>query len=209
MHVVLLGDSIFDNASYVGREPDVIGHLSKSAPDGWGASLLAVDGALVQNVPGQLSRLKDDATHLVISAGGNNALLNADVLQMRASNAAEVFNSLSNRAVEFEKNYDDMLTAAVSKDLPLAVCTVYFPNFSEPGLQRIAATALSVFNDVIIRLATMRGLPVLDLRLVCSEPDDYANEIEPSGKGGLKIAESIVRMMSQHDFSRKVTQIYF
>jgi hypothetical protein len=33
---------------------------------------------------------------------------------------------------------------------------------------------------------------VIDLRLICSEPADYANPIEPSGPGGQKIARAIV-----------------
>jgi hypothetical protein len=34
---------------------------------------------------------------------------------------------------------------------------------------------------------------VVDLRLVCGEPADYANPIEPSGRGGLKIARAVAR----------------
>jgi hypothetical protein len=52
--------------------------------------------------------------------------------------------------------------------------------------------ALMMFNDVILRTAFERGVPVIDLRLVCTEPSDYANPIEPSGQGGRKIADAIV-----------------
>jgi hypothetical protein len=38
-------------------------------------------------------------------------------------------------------------------------------------------------------------LPAIDLRLVCTEPADYANPIEPSGRGGLKIAGAIARSL--------------
>jgi len=50
-----------------------------------------------------------------------------------------------------------------------------------------------MFNDVILRVAFEHHLPVIDLRLICSEPADYANAIEPSGRGGWKIAEAIAR----------------
>jgi hypothetical protein len=33
---------------------------------------------------------------------------------------------------------------------------------------------------------------VIDLRMVCTEPADYANTIEPSVRGGEKIARAIV-----------------
>lgn len=72
-HIVLLGDSIFDNAAYVRGGLDVITHLRGQIPDGWKASLRAVDGSVVGDVQRQLE-LPDDATHLVISAGGNDAL---------------------------------------------------------------------------------------------------------------------------------------
>jgi hypothetical protein len=34
---------------------------------------------------------------------------------------------------------------------------------------------------------------VIDLRLVCSEKADDASPIEPSGQGGMKIAQAIAR----------------
>jgi len=48
-----------------------------------------------------------------------------------------------------------------------------------------------MFNDVILRCGFERHLAIIDLRLVCNEQTDYANPIEPSGSGGLKIAKAI------------------
>jgi hypothetical protein len=36
---------------------------------------------------------------------------------------------------------------------------------------------------------------VIDLRLICVEPSDYANAIEPSGQGGRKIAQAIAKAL--------------
>jgi hypothetical protein len=207
-HIVLLGDSIFDNRSYVGGEPDVISHLKNMVAPGGRATLMAVDGSLVENVAAQFQERPPDATHLVVSTGGNNAIMNADVLGLRVNSAAEVFESLSNRAGDFEFHYRSMLETVLSADLPTAVCTVYFPNFTDPVFQKLSVAALSVFNDVIIRQAIIHGLPFIDLRLVCSEADDYANEIEPSGKGGKKIAAAIHGLISEHDFSRRRCAAY-
>lgn len=207
--VALLGDSIFDNKIYVGTEPDVRSHLSTLAPSDWNISLRAVDGSLIENVAQQLSGVENEVTHIVISTGGNNVLMNADILQINASHSAEILTAISDRATGFEKSYNSMLSAATSGKSFVAVCTIYFPNFPEPSLQKIAVAALSVFNDAIIRQATLFGLPILDLRLVCNEVDDYANEIEPSGRGGKKIAAAILKMIRAHDFSKATTQIYF
>ena len=42
-HVVLLGDSIFDNAAYVAGGLDVVRQLRQCLPRNWQASLRAVD----------------------------------------------------------------------------------------------------------------------------------------------------------------------
>jgi hypothetical protein len=50
-----------------------------------------------------------------------------------------------------------------------------------------------MFNDLILRVAFEHHASAIDLRLVCNENADYANPIEPSGQGGMKIAKAIVR----------------
>ena len=94
-HVVLLGDSIFDNAAYVGGGPAVIEQLQATLPLGWKATLCAVDGSVTHDVPGQLRRVSADATHLVVSVGGNDALGQSGILSERARSAAEVLGSLA------------------------------------------------------------------------------------------------------------------
>ena len=73
-HLVLIGDSIFDNAAYTRGGPDVVSQVRGLLPPGWEATLLAVDGSTTDHVAGQLGRLPSQATHLVLSVGGNDAL---------------------------------------------------------------------------------------------------------------------------------------
>jgi lysophospholipase L1-like esterase len=191
---VLLGDSIFDNSAYVGGGADVITHLRRILPPGWFASLVAVDGAVISDVARQLPRLPADATHLVLSVGGNDALGHADLLERRASSSPQVLGWLADAAAAFEQRYRELLGALTDRGLPLTVCTIYNGNLG-PEMHRLATTALTVFNDVILRLATEHALSVIELRLVCTEPTDYANPIEPSVRGGEKIARAIVRAL--------------
>jgi lysophospholipase L1-like esterase len=207
VHVVLLGDSVFDNSAYVGGGPDVITHLRRQVPDGWQASLRAFDGSTVEGVQRQLQRLPAGATHLVVSVGGNDALRHAGILGERAHSAAEVFSRLADVADEFRRGYSEMLAAVLGVGLPAAVCTVYYPRFPEPLTQRLAVTALSVFNDVIMLEAAAAGVPLLDLRLVCDEDSDYANPIEPSAAGGEKIAGAVLRLVQQHRFEGR-TEVF-
>ena len=65
---------------------------------------------------------------------------------------------------------------------------------SRPGLlSREARSALSLFNDVICREAMAAGVPVVDLRALLQDEDDYSaiSPIEPSAKGGAKIARAL------------------
>jgi lysophospholipase L1-like esterase len=207
-HVVLLGDSIFDNQAYVGAGPDVVRQLGQLAPDSWEATLLAVDGSVTGGVRRQLDHLPAGATHLVVSAGGNDALGHAGLLEERAASSAEVLARLADIAEQFAEDYRGMLAAVGGTGLPFGVCTVYYPMFTDPLARRLAVTALAVFNDVIIREAFIARVPLVDLRLVCDEPADYANPIEPSAAGGEKIARAIVRLVSEHDFGAGRTQVF-
>lgn len=208
-HITLLGDSIFDNKSYVGGGRDVITHLREQMPDNCKAALAAVDGARADGVAIQLNRVPDDATHLFVSVGGNDALYEADILQMKVSASAEVFNELSNRASAFEERYKRMLDAVLKLKKPTTVCTIYYPRMEEAFAQKISVSALASFNDAIIRQAFAAGLPLIDLRSVCSENADYANSIEPSEAGGAKIARTILQVAGEHNFEAIRTSVYF
>jgi lysophospholipase L1-like esterase len=190
-HVILLGDSIFDNAAYTAGGPDVVSQLRKLLPSGWTATLLAVDGHTSDDVNRQVDKLPKGATHLVLSVGGNDALSHTDFLTRPARSAAEVLTLLANAAGEFEEGYRRLIARLLQAGLPLTVCTIYNGNFPDQDFQRIASTALSSFNDAILRVGFERRLTIIDLRLVCDEPADYANPIEPSSIGGAKIARAI------------------
>jgi lysophospholipase L1-like esterase len=207
-HVILLGDSVFDNAAYVAGGPDVVAHLHKTIPSGWKATLLAVDGATCSGVARQVKDLPALATHLIVSAGGNDALARSDILDASARSVADSLLRLSVIATDFRAEYAAMLQALSATGLPVAVCTIYDPRFSEPLRRELARTALAVINDVILREAAARALPVIDMRLVCDADVDFANPIEPSVEGGAKIAAAIVSLVSQHDFARGRTEIY-
>ena len=196
-HVVLLGDSIFDNGVYVQRgQPDVVAQVRAKLPQGWQATLCAVDGAVTSGVERQLARVPSDASHLVVSVGGNDALRSSSVLREGARSVAEVMTKFADVQEEFARNYRSMLDAILERRLPTALCTIYDARFPDPREQRLVVTSLSIFNDVITREAFARRLPLIDLRLICNEPDDYANPIEPSAKGGDKIAGVIAQVVA-------------
>jgi hypothetical protein len=108
----------------------------------------------------------------------------------------------------FARGYRAMLEAVLARGLPAAICTIYDPRFPDPLRQRVAMAALALFNDIITREAFGRGLPLVDLRLVCAEDADYANPIEPSARGGAKIAGAIAELVTGHDFARRRSGVF-
>jgi lysophospholipase L1-like esterase len=191
-HIVLLGDSIFDNAAYVAGGPDVVRQLREILPSGWRATLNALDGAVIADVSRQLQKLPRDATHLVLSIGGNDALGDAGLLERKVASMAEALELITQVRERFRSAYARMLDQALQSKLPLAVCTIYEARFPEPPIRRAAATALTALNDAITREAFARGVDCIDLRIICDEDSDFANPIEPSVQGGAKIAGAIL-----------------
>jgi lysophospholipase L1-like esterase len=207
-HLALLGDSVFDNGAYVGRGPDVVTQLRQRLPAGWRVTLAAVDGGVIRDIPHQLERVPDDVTHLVISVGGNDALGFSAVLGAPSRSVADTLEQLALIRGEFARNYGRMIETVRQRGLPIAVCTIYDPRYADAAQRRVGATALCVINDAIIREAASAGVPIIDLRLVCNENDDFANPIEPSSQGGWKIAGAIVSLVTQHNFGRIRSEIF-
>jgi hypothetical protein len=206
-YVALLGDSIFDNAAYTSGAPDVISHLHALLPGDWNAILLARDGCTIADLHGQLGRVASDVTHIIVSIGGNDALLNSDLLDMPVGTTAQALDAFAERQFAFEAAYRSAIDAAVRIGRRLTVCSIYNGNLGGDRARR-ARIALTVFNDAIFRVAFERSLPVIDLGLVCNEAADYANPIEPSDRGGQKIAAAILQSLGLGAGSTSYSRVY-
>jgi hypothetical protein len=205
--VALVGDSIFDNAAYVPGEPALAAQLFAALPQGCKVALLALDGSSAQDVTEQLRRLPRQTTHIVVSAGGNDALYASGVLAEPADTVGEALTRLAPIQEEFRRAYELMLREILGHCEATTVCTIYD---AIPGLGPVARTALAIFNDAILRSAFQSNLPVIDLRLVCDEAEDFSSisAIEPSSRGALKIATQISHVTQSHDFATLQTVIY-
>jgi hypothetical protein len=194
-HIALLGDSIFDNRAYTGGEPDVLTHLRRIVPAEWRATLCAIDGATTSGIRSQVKRVPADATHLVVSVGGNDALGYVDLLSRRVDSTAAALKLFAAPLDRFALDYEDAIAIVARLRKPVTVCTIYNGHL-DAGVATPARIALGLFNDVIQRVANQHRLPIIELRSICNEPGDYANPIEPSGPGGLKIARAIAAAIS-------------
>jgi lysophospholipase L1-like esterase len=198
MHdVFLLGDSIFDNAPYVPKGCEVQAQLQALLGQGHQVVLLARDGDVLADMDTQVSRLRDAAVgsaSVVVSCGGNDVMGLVGHMQTRVKSVLEAVELLASWQAGFRAGYRRMLDDLQACGLPVAVATIYD---GVPGLAPGLRAALAVFNDVILREAVERALPVLDLRIICDVREDYAtvSPIEPSAQGGRKIAAAIAELV--------------
>jgi hypothetical protein len=207
-HIVLLGDSVLDNGAYVGKGPDVVQQLRMRLPANSRATLAAIDGSVTSGVRLQLQLIPDDATHLVVSAGGNDALHYSRILEEKAGSVSEALYKLADIREQFMTDYRAMLDAVAARGLPAACCTIYDARFPDKTQRRLASVGLTIFNECITREASARGLALIDLRLICRNAEDLANPIEPSVIGGAKIASAIAAFASEYDRSRGRSEVF-
>lgn len=194
-NLVLLGDSIIDNQVYVRPgEPDVAAQLRRRLT-GWRVDLRAVDGSVVAEVAAD--QLKDPiakGSAVFLSAGGNDALGMVDLLIDPAGvSFAAAMEQLRSIRDDFRERYAALADAVAAASGRVMAATIYHPAFTgaEAALQAPAEGALAAYNDVIQRESLRCGFRVLELRTLFDQPEDYANPIEPSARGGDKIAHAI------------------
>lgn len=209
-HIVLLGDSIFDNAAYVPAGTEVQACLQSLPGRPHRVSLLARDGDVLADMAAQVARLRAlpaPADWLVVSCGGNDVLGLVGAMHSPVGTVIEAAELLAAWQAGFRRAYGDMLDLLLAQGIPVAVATIYD---AVPGLSPGLRTALAPFNDVILREAVQRRLPVLDLRVVCADAGDYASSspIEPSVQGGKKIAGAIGELVHAQSPAAAHTLVY-
>ena len=223
-HIVLAGDSIFDNGSYVPGQPDVAQQLRNQLGEDSNVTLLAIDGDVTKDVHNQLTQLPEDTSHLFISVGGNDALGLLHIFTDPVSSVGEGFLKFSRVQTTFQQEYKAMLENALSLNIPTTICTIYKPCFYHPDmsrvgsyvgngvtitdLQNVSVTALTAFNDVILQEAVTTGIPLMDLRVMYDNVADYANPIEPSTIGGQKMVSVMESIINEHPFSENLAVLY-
>mmetsp|Transcript_42475 Transcript_42475/g.76326 ORF Transcript_42475/g.76326 Transcript_42475/m.76326 type:complete len:462 (-) Transcript_42475:136-1521(-) len=224
-HITLLGDSILDNKVYTRQGRCVTEHLrSKLESRNCMVTNCAEDGALLDDVGLQLCRIPESSTVLVMSAGGNDGLRQLQNLESDPC-IGNLISKIGWIRQEFRSRYAEMLQRALQTDLPLVVCTVYYPNFFRHAsfgswggcsswwraffLQLVACIGVFCINLVIRAEARRQGLPIIDLAWVFNHAQDYANPIEPSVFGGDKISNNIIDVLDNHALDKRVSSTFW
>ncbi len=194
--LLLLGDSIIDNGKYVNLgEPDVSEQLQALKPS-IKVVRRAIDGAITQEVLDVQTSNIDETDAIVVSSGGNDALSNVEILDsVFDTKSRDVLVKLWNIRKEFQLCHENLLKKLIKYSPRVLVCTIYDPAFFSTGMdiedQYAGEASLSTFNDVIQMNARKFSCDILELREIFTQDDDFANPIEPSAKGGSKLAAAI------------------
>mmetsp|Transcript_101117 Transcript_101117/g.241014 ORF Transcript_101117/g.241014 Transcript_101117/m.241014 type:complete len:376 (-) Transcript_101117:23-1150(-) len=206
VHTVLLGDSTLDNYRYLdltAGERTVEMLLSKRCKEmNWDLTVLAMDGSTLEDVAvRQVPVVPDATTHLIISASGNDLLRLLNEMSSSEFAVSSMYKAVTTGLEEVSRKYRRILESLLSIGCHIACCTVYKPNFQHIFLKALAGASLGVHNGRIREIAEDLDISVLDFANICIDPEDFANPLELSTRGGGKVVENITHFVRDHSVS--------
>jgi hypothetical protein len=153
--------------------------------------------------------LPRDATHAIIFIEGNHAIEQSGLLHNRPDAYGQTLEQLSLTADEFERTLKQLIHVAQAARLVIMVCTMFTPSYKNPVRQRTACAALAVFNDRVTKRAAEVRVSLIDLRLICNEPEDYEKLVQLS-QSGLQRAANVIRFaMFELDAGTRRSEVFF
>lgn len=202
-HLVLLGDALQNLDLGLDPAEEV---LVPKPRNPWKLTVLEAPQVLQR---GWARAIPLDATHIGICVDGGWAIEASGLLGESAQSISGALDALATAADQFEEVFAKLVAAALEAGLPTVVCTLVPSRHLDPSRRRVAATALAIFNDRILRQAVAAKLSIVDLRVVCDEESDYASETLLSRAGVRKVAN--VGRAALYEVSREPgrTRVYF
>jgi lysophospholipase L1-like esterase len=179
-NVILVGDSILNNANYVPSGKSVYDRLKTKLSK---VINVAKDGATINDLYGQLDKIPVDLnntnTYIFISAGGN------DILNKRTELSTNDIRRLFDTYMEFLKALRTKLGSA-----KINILNLYLP--SNPRYQSYK-TSIEQWNQLIQSSSNNVGemYNVIDLYGLLTTTNDFVYDIEPSESASDKIANLI------------------
>lgn len=200
---MLLGDSTLDNGRYLNLsfgELSVEKQLSKRcAGQGWDMTVLAQDGSMLDDViVRQLPYIPQQATHLVLSASGNDLLALLNQMVVANFTLSSIYKAVGAGLQQVAERYRGLLQQLSALGCHLACCTVYRPNFNHLFFKSLASFGLGLHNARIQQITMDLDCSVIDLANLFDSPEDFANPLELSTRGGAKLVNNITRFVEDH-----------
>jgi molybdopterin converting factor small subunit len=176
--IILMGDSILNNANYVPEGTSVYAFLKQKVSN---VINVAKDGATINDLYTQLDKipieLNNSQTYIFISAGGNNILSNSTT-KLNKDQIIQLFNT-----------YIDFLKALRAKlsNININILNLYLP--TNPRYQSYKSS-VDQWNQLLKEYSNKIGetYNILDLHTLLTSPEDFIYDIEPSKTASDKIA---------------------
>ena len=179
-NIVLLGDSILYNNSFVKKGNSVQDFLEKNKNKNITIYNYAENEETINGIYQQLSKINSDLnsenTTLFLSVGGN------DILQMSTRNAT---------IKTLFESYKTLIKAIKTK---LPIVNLILLNIYQPIKAPEYSGKIQEWNTL---LNTEYGyFSILDLTKILYKHNDFTHDIEPSPTGGEKISNKILRYLA-------------
>ena len=178
-NIILLGDSILNNSTYVKPGESVSDVIKRKG--GINIMNVAIDKSKIKDINNQLIRIpsnyNNSNTYIFISIGGN------DILSLPSQNDEQI-NELFK---EYLKNIK-----AIKNKFPkskIIALNIYHPPSS---YYKIYYKSIDLWNK-LLNQNTFDGYNVLNIDEIIKTNNDLVNEIEPSKQGSTKIANAIMK----------------
>lgn len=183
--IVLLGDSVFKNNSYVPQGKSIEDILNKKI--GGKFYCYAMNNSKTYEIQSQINKipleLNNEHTTIFLSAGGN------DILDKYVEGSNANLNELDylNTIFGSYKNLVKAIKTRMNKS-KLVILDVYYPTSTKYLPYK---NIISEWNKKIYDYAKQNHIELLKVSALLTKPTDFALDIEPSESGGEKLAEAI------------------
>ena len=182
--VVLLGDSILKNNSYVPNGKGIDNILEERSLKIYS---LAVNSSKIVDVYSQINKIPIDlnnkSTTIFLSSGGND-ILSFYVDQHGDPNDTGFLNTMMAAYKKMVKSIQTRMD--LSK---IVLLDIYYPTSNQYAQYK---PVLVKWNDLIANYARENSLGLLQISQYVTSNEDFTLGIEPSEKGGEKIAQGIL-----------------
>jgi len=181
-NIILIGDSMLQNKSYVTNGKSITDILEKSTPHNTIFNY-AVDGTTISGAYQQIKEIpiefNNSNTSIFLSAGGNDII---DRAQSGSTN--ENIDSIFD-------DYSKMVESLKTKmnETKITLLTLYYPDSKDYHLYY---GMIKDWNKKLDAFAKDQHFGILKTNNLLGLPTDFTSNIEPSETGGEKIAKSIL-----------------
>jgi len=183
--IVLLGDSILKNNSYVPDGKGVDNILQERSDKN--VESIAENNSKIVDVYSQINKipieLNNKTTTIFLSSGGND-ILSFYVDQHGDTNDTGFLNTMMAAYKKLVKSIQTRMNLC-----QIVLLDIYYPTSNQFAQYK---PILEKWNTLIADYARENSLGLLQISQVVTSNDDFTLGIEPSEKGGKKIAQSIL-----------------